>query len=189
MIEIIPNWHPLFVHFTVALVTLSGVFFVGAKLFVNREFSEELLTVARWLLWCGGIFTLATVTAGFLAYYSVAHDSPSHIAMTTHRNWALVTALGIFICFGWSIIHFRRRIKPPFTFIVSIIVVIILLATTAWHGGELVYRYGIGVMSLPTSTESGHAHEHGNDHTSSNSTKHHKQRDKKNDSHDDVHSH
>ena len=24
-----------------------------------------------------------------------------------------------------------------------------LLMTTAWYGGELVYRHGIGVMSLP----------------------------------------
>lgn len=36
-----------------------------------------------------------------------------------------------------------------------------LLLSTAWHGGELVYRYGLGVMSMPKSHGEGHAHEHG----------------------------
>lgn len=36
----------------------------------------------------------------------------------------------------------------------------VLLASTAWHGGELVYRHGLGVMSLPQPEGEGHDHEH-----------------------------
>ncbi|MBL4850981.1 MAG: hypothetical protein JKY90_01690, partial [Gammaproteobacteria bacterium] len=36
-----------------------------------------------------------------------------------------------------------------------------VLASTAWHGGEVVYRYGIGVISLPKVEGDGHDHAHG----------------------------
>lgn len=29
MIEIIPNWHPIFVHFTIALLTISTLLYVA----------------------------------------------------------------------------------------------------------------------------------------------------------------
>ena len=55
MIEIIPNWHPLAVHFTVALVTVSGIFFILSKLTTNKKYSDELLAAGRWSLWAGGL--------------------------------------------------------------------------------------------------------------------------------------
>ena len=39
-----------------------------------------------------------------------------------------------------------------------------VLGSTAWRGGEIVYRYGIGVMSLPqTSVDDKDGHEHSHD--------------------------
>ena len=51
MIEIIPNWHPIFVHFTVALLTMS-VFFYGLSFVApGNRFYEQWVSVARWNLW------------------------------------------------------------------------------------------------------------------------------------------
>jgi len=161
MIDIIPNWHPIFVHFTVALITISGVFFVVAELFSGSKFGDELLATARWTLWAGGSFTIATVAAGFIAYYSVVHDTPSHLAMTAHRNWALATFAGILLCVGWSLVRYRNKLKPTLSFIFAMLVILILLALTAWRGGELVYRHGLGVMSMPQADKVGHQHNHG----------------------------
>lgn len=37
-----------------------------------------------------------------------------------------------------------------------------LVIATAWHGGELVYRHGLGVLSLPVAeADHVHSHEHG----------------------------
>lgn len=36
MIEIIPNWHPIFVHFTIALLTISTLLYV-AGLFLKKK--------------------------------------------------------------------------------------------------------------------------------------------------------
>ncbi|MBI4937033.1 MAG: hypothetical protein HY846_02215 [Nitrosomonadales bacterium] len=42
------------------------------------------------------------------------------------------------------------------------------LLSTAWHGGELVYRHGLGVMSLPKPEGAGHPNEHGAGHDHGN---------------------
>jgi uncharacterized membrane protein len=145
MIEIIPNWHPIFVHFTVALISTAGLFFILAKLLSNLKIGTELRISGQWTLWMAGLITIATVVAGFFAYYSVAHNPDSHIAMTIHRNWALATLLVLLICCVWSIIHYRNKTNPTSAFIVALLILLALVAVTAWRGGELVYRYGVGV--------------------------------------------
>ncbi len=77
MPEIIPNWHPILVHFTVALLSLSVILFVAIN-FVGGTLREQWLIVARWSLWFGAAITLLTALAGLYAYNTVAHDTPSH---------------------------------------------------------------------------------------------------------------
>ena len=160
MIEIIPNWHPTFVHFTVALFTTSVVCYWFNRLLSGRKISEDLLIVARWTLWLAVLISMATIGFGFYAYYTVAHDEISHLAMTDHRNWALVTFAAILIMAMWSWYLHRAKKKTGYFFLSSLLIVFALLASTAWRGGELVYRYGTGVMSLPKAEVGGHAHEH-----------------------------
>ena len=89
MIEIIPNWHPLLVHFTVALLSLAVLVHLAVLLPLPAGVRAEGKVVARWLLWLGALFAIATAATGWLAYNSVEHDDISHAAMTVHRNWAL----------------------------------------------------------------------------------------------------
>jgi len=77
MIEIIPNWHPIFVHFTVALFSVSAIFYILSVLIKKSAIGMEFSIVARWCLWVGTSLTIATLAAGFYAYYTVAHDTPS----------------------------------------------------------------------------------------------------------------
>ena len=44
------------------------------------------------------------------------------------------------------------------TFIIVLFVVQGMLLSTAWRGAELVFRYGLGVMSLPQAEDVGHDH-------------------------------
>lgn len=159
MFEIIPNWHPLFVHFTVALFLLAAGLFAVTP-FMKSPLKEQWQTVARWNLWFGAGFTIITGLAGLYAYNTVAHDTPSHAAMTEHRNWAIVTITLILALAIWSIIRVRRNQALGTVFIAATVITGGVLAVTAWHGGEAVYRYGLGVMSLPKTEGAGHAHEH-----------------------------
>ena len=165
MIEIIPNWHPIFVHFTVALLSIAVVFFILGTALPHHKWREQWLTVAHWNLWVGAAISLFTATAGWFAFNSVNHDTPSHVAMLEHRNLALIT-LTVFLPIAlWSMVRYRADKPVQVVFLAALLVAQGLLLSTAWHGAELVYRHGLGVMSLPKKEEGGddHAHQHGED--------------------------
>lgn len=155
-------WHPIFVHFTVALFSTSVGFYLLAyitgQLKIIAKIALELEIVARWCLWIAAIITIITITAGFYAYYTVEHDVTSHVVMTTHRNWALPTASAIFLIAIWSGWRYYKQKTLTLVFIISLLIVQGLLLVTAWYGGELVYRYGVGVMSLPKIERDEHHH-------------------------------
>ena len=149
---IIPNWHPLLVHFTVALVISSTVFFVLSKLVTKQ--TDTFVTVAKWTLWSAAGITILTVLAGFAAFNSVNHDDVAHKVMKVHRNWALVTGAAILLVAIWS---FRANAVSN-SMIVASLVIAGLVGVSGYFGSELVYRHGLGVMRMPAVSSEGHDH-------------------------------
>jgi len=159
--EIIPNYHPMLVHFSVALLTISAFFYSASLLFGSGERSQTFLAAARWNLWVGVAISFVTVLTGWLAYNSVAHDALSHKAMTLHMKWALPT-LGLWIIVAiWGFLS--RKTKPSLIFILFLWISTSSLLVTGYLGAENVYRHGIGVMRLPAPMGEGHGHEEGAD--------------------------
>ena len=153
-----PNIHPILVHFTYAL-SLSALFmyFLGRVLPVgDRRKGADI--AADWMLALASIAILGTIAAGFYAYYTVAHDGPSHAAMTTHRNWAVPSGAAIILLAVWR--FFARQKAPKVLFLSLLTLAALSLSVTAWWGGNIVYKYGLGVQSLPTVTGDGHDHDH-----------------------------
>lgn len=163
MIDILPNWHPIFVHFTVALLFVAAILFWIGWAVRESALGGTLLTVARWTLWIGAGFTVATVAAGVYAFETVSHSEAGHPQMVDHRNWAIPTAVvwwAIAVWAGWD----RRKGRAlGLPFLLSLVVAGGLLAVTAYKGGELVYRYGVGVEAAQSgggaSGGAGHAHD------------------------------
>ncbi len=163
MLEIIPNWHPMLVHFTVALLSVAVILHLLARLSLPRNLRGEWRVVAHWSLWIGAGLSLVTGFTGWLAYNSVDHDELSHLAMTDHRNWAIVTLVLFVVLALWSLWNWLAKREPAkvvsAVYSMTLVVAGVLLASTAWRGGELVYRHGLGVMSLPNRSVAGSAHE------------------------------
>jgi len=173
--EIIPNYHPLLVHFSIALLSMSTLFYSIA--FVCRSGRRQaFLAAAQWNLWTGALISIATVLTGWLAYNSVAHDALSHEAMTIHKSWALPT-LGLWaIAALWS--FFLVKGKLGVVFILWLWLSTGALMVTGYLGAENVYRHGIGVMRIPDlvteqlnssviksdEVDAGHHHEHAPGH-------------------------
>ena len=156
-IEIIPNWHPIFVHFTIALLSISALFYLAGLITKKDVF----YTVGKWNLWVCALITVCTVLAGLQAAGTVDHDAQSHAAMMNHRNWALGTASVFAVLAAWSVFK-HRKAAPTAIFTVLLLLASGALAVTGYKGGELVYRYGTGVMSLPDTGSHDHsAHTHG----------------------------
>ena len=182
MVEVIPNWRPILVHFSVALLSVA-VLLSLAVLFVGSDsLKAQWQTVAQWNLWLGVGFVIVTVLSGVYAYNTVAHDTPSHIAMTEHRNVALVTAILFLVLAVWSIKRARAGLATGSALASALLVGLVLLGATAWLGGELVYRHGLGVMALPKAENHDHSHEGGEAHSHDTSSS-------MNDSHEDADHH
>ncbi len=156
-----PNLHPIVVHFAYALTLTATLGYILSFLWANNPRGQSIKTAADWMLAFGALAILVTVGAGFYAYYTVAHDTPSHEAMTTHRNWVVPSASAIFLLAMWRWFGRREPVKPLLVGLLSISAV--FLSIGAWWGGHAVYQYGIGVKSLPAVEEgsSGHDHAHG----------------------------
>lgn len=160
MPEIIPNLHPLLVHFPIALISLSALFHVAAIAVPNKACAAHCTTLAHTTLWLGALAALIAAFFGWQAFNSVNHDEAGHAAMLTHRAWALATlALSVLLA-GWDIWRNKVDAPPAWWFAIAVIGAWGMVATTAWHGGELVFRHGLGVMALPEA-EIGHGHGHG----------------------------
>jgi len=156
MIDIIPNWHPIFVHFALALLTVSALFHVIALFNAKSTNYYTFENVANWNLWLGSGFAVITVVTGWIAYNTVEHDTASHLAMEDHRNWAMAT-VSVFVVL--AIGSYRRaKIAQPINWLLALAIIIAtgVLAVTGYKGGELVYRHGLGVMSLPNESQSEH---------------------------------
>jgi len=154
-----PNIHPILVHFAYALTLTSVACYLLASFKLAGRWRDSLKPAADWMLAFGSLAIILTIAAGFQAYYTVAHDTPSHAAMTTHRNWAVPSGLTVLLLALW---RWRRRNKSPSAmFKILIVAAAFSLTVAAWWGGNIVFNYGLGVKSLPVVTGDGHDHDHG----------------------------
>lgn len=161
MPEILPNLHPLMVHFPIALIAVSAVFHIAAIATRGKSCVTHCAILAHTTLWLGALAALPTVLFGWLAFNSVNHDEAGHVAMLAHRTWALATLAVLVVLAGWDAWRSKVDTVPAWWFAGAVIGAWGMVATTAWHGGELVYRHGLGVLSLPAAESGqgdGHAH-------------------------------
>ncbi|MDO8813239.1 MAG: DUF2231 domain-containing protein [Gallionella sp.] len=164
MIEIIPNFHPALVHFPIAFTTAAAAFIAVGTVFKSWSYAAQCLMTGRWMLWGAALFALIAAVFGWFAFNSVAHDEVSHAAMKVHRNWALGTLTVLLALAAWDVWRGRSGKMPSPGFLVLLVAAWLLVTSTAWHGAELVYRHGLGVMSMPKPEGTGHGHEHGAGH-------------------------
>ncbi len=160
MLDLIePNIHPILVHFAYAMSIGAVLSYLGARFAPQESWRASLKPAGDWMLTIAALGIIATIAAGFQAYYTVDHDTPSHAAMTTHRNWAVPSGTLILLLAIWR--WFDRANLPKGLFVGLLTLAAIPLTITAWWGGHIVYNYGLGVKSLPQVSGPGHGgHEH-----------------------------
>ena len=161
--EILPNWHPFFVHFTIAFFSVGPVLYLGAILVpLLASTQTKLLVLARFCFCLGALLTLVTVLTGLYAFSTVAHHESAHLAMIDHRNWALATALAGFVI---AALTFWQRHDNHASKIMAVLALalLVLVMITGFKGAELVYRYGVGVGTNTTDQTKTH-HQHDHDH-------------------------
>jgi len=109
MIEIVPNWHPIWVHFPIALFSMATAFFYWALPSRTGWGTGN----GRSTLESGGGsgITDPTLITGYLAYNSVAHDGAGHQAMERHHMtaaWVVAALVAVAVVLAW-LDRFRAR--------------------------------------------------------------------------------
>ena len=173
MIEIIPNWHPIWVHFAVALLSTAALLFLIFGWRTSQTSARRnALIVARWTLRLGVIAAFGALLTGYLASGSVTHDDVSHANMMVHRNWAFTTS-GIFLIIALMDNLKRSELRISILSALLLVSGAVTLAITGLEGAENVYKYGLGVQQLPdvsthehSGAEESSAHEHASEASS-----------------------
>lgn len=137
--------HPILVHFTIALFLMAVVLDVVAWL--TRR--ESLHGVAFVNLAVAAVVTLATMAAGMAAEMNVQMSETDHATLHTHKYFAFSVVAAILVLALWRTVlrgRFPRRAAPLYLLIA--LGAAGLTVTTAYWGGELVYRHGISVAAI-----------------------------------------
>ena len=135
-------WHPVLVHFPIALLFTSVLFDVIA----NWQKKDTLREGALWLLvlgLAGGV--AATITGGW-AEEAAEKAGIAESLMETHETLAFVT-LGIFgvLLLGRLFLKNQFSAKTFTSYFLIALMGLGTLGVTGYFGGELVYEYGAGV--------------------------------------------
>jgi uncharacterized membrane protein len=137
------NIHPIFVHFPIALLTLSLVF---EMLFLVRS-ELEFSRVGWWLHMAGTLGLLLSVATGLRAVSDVRLSLGAADIIEYHQQIALLVT-GLFT--GLLLWRIGVRTTLPQNgramYVAAFAAGLILMWLGAWYGGELVYRHGVGVM-------------------------------------------
>ena len=159
MIDIVPNWHPIWVHFAIALlITSAGLYLLFGWRASQAGKPSSALIVARWTLWLGVVAAACALFTGYWASGSVEHDDLAHANMMVHRNWAyasttIFVAAAILECFR------RSRVRASMFTALLLIIGGYTLVMTGLEGAQNVYEHGLGVQRLPEVSAHEHQHE------------------------------
>jgi len=137
------NLHPYIVHFAVALLLASVALFIVATLGRRKPWSATLLAAARWNLWLGAPFALASIATGFFDYIAAQCDADTIAATIIHRRSGAVTWWSALVA---AVAAYRTRHRAPGPWLLAWLLVVGLAATTATVlGTRLTYGQGLGV--------------------------------------------
>ena len=132
--------HPILVHFPIAILILG---FAVGSISLCRNHPEGLSEAASWLLWMGAASVWMAVGAGLLAQKTAPHIPLAWETLAEHKELGLWTA-GLFTALSLWRFWMKRRWEK--IFFLAWLASLGLLLATAFHGGELVFTFGMGVQ-------------------------------------------
>ncbi len=150
----INNLHPVFVHFPVAILPVSSLFYA-----IGLARSSTLAFFAgRACLGLAAAGAAVAVYTGLRAEHAIVHNDAIHRIMEMHEILGfgvLGSSLGLL---GWSAVKRDHRPPVPGLFVAILGCAALLVLQTADLGGRMVFVEGAGVRAAESIVSAGHAH-------------------------------
>jgi uncharacterized membrane protein len=144
----LPGWHPVVVHFPLALVVSGTLLLWAARLLRPEGRAATLATVGTWNLCLGAMAALFALASGLAAVLDLHVGVAAHQAISTHLKWAIFTTLALVLLAVWRGAGSASQARPSWIFLIVLSVATAALIETGYRGGQNVYRYGIGVEAV-----------------------------------------
>lgn len=142
------SWHPLIVHFPLVLLPLSVILDLLALGWSKAHWHG----LAYGILWLGAVLSATAVLSGNAAADAYRKNPQVQALVSAHENWATWTLL-LFVALALNRLplQLQGRLHGGHFKIWLVVAVAgcILLWVTGYTGGELVYKYGVGVNINP----------------------------------------
>jgi len=146
--HVIPGWHPMIVHFPLALIVTAAFCLTLARLAPARRYVPALAIVGTWNLCLGAVAVLFSLGSGLAAVIGLQVGLAAHEAITAHVKSALFTTVLVLLVAVWRGAGTAQDSRPSWVFVLLLWAATAALIVTGYRGGQNVYRYGIGVAHL-----------------------------------------
>jgi uncharacterized membrane protein len=139
------EWHPIAVHFPLALTVTGALALSAARLSKPERRGATLAVVGTWNLCLGAVGAFLALGTGLAAVASLELAPAVRAAVGLHVKWAIFTTGALAFVAVWRGAGVDANSRPSRAFLVVLWAITAALIVTAYRGGQNVYRYGVGV--------------------------------------------
>ena len=126
----VPGWHPLVVHFPIALTLTAGACLMAARLARSEPLAETLATIGTWNLCAGAVAALFALGTGLAGVLDLQVGAAARAAISAHVKWAMFTSMALLLTSVWRGAGSAARSRPSWLFVVVLSTICVALATT-----------------------------------------------------------
>jgi len=152
----VPGWHPLVVHFPLALVLIATPLLLAARLLRREAIASTAAIVGTWNLCLGAIAAVAALATGLAAVLDLDVSAAARQAISLHMKWAMFSTLVLVLLAVWRGAGTVEGSRPSWVFIIVLLAATAALVVTGYHGGQNVYEFGVGVKRIAVRSEAPH---------------------------------
>jgi uncharacterized membrane protein len=140
------QWHPMMVHFPLALTLTGFLCLVSSRLLQNKpSYAASLAACGTWNLAIGGFMALLTLGTGLGAAWHLRLHTDMQHSLSRHVIWAVSTSQLVVFLGLWRMLATTPEEKPSKRFLALATIACIGFIVTGYYGGENVYHYAMGV--------------------------------------------
>jgi uncharacterized membrane protein len=151
----VPGWHPLVVHFPLALILIATPLLLAARLLRSETMASTAAVVGTWNLCLGAIAAVFALATGLAAVLDLDVGAAARHAISLHMKWAMLSTLVLVLLAVWRGAGTAQESRPSWVFVIVLLAAAAALVVTGYRGGQNVYEFGVGVKRIAVQSEVG----------------------------------